>query len=121
MTDYIKEWKQEEVKQRRSNREINIYQYFNILKTLMSNKIIELIQNYNQEGIKEQVVKMVDKHFDTLQAKVEKKIGKIETIYNITGSGYDYKFTGTDGECVIRLVNAGGYNIQCQHTRWIIR
>lgn len=138
MTDYIKEWKQEEarqmieyigrmkinldnLKERKRNGEINYFEFENILKNLMSKKIVDLIRNYNQEGIKEQVKKMVDNHFEALQAKVEKKIGKIITIESLNGGGYDYRFTGKTGNCVIRLVNAGGYNIQCKHTRWIIK
>ena len=138
MTDYIKEWKQEEVRQtieyiekmriklnelkeRKRNGEINYFQYQEILKTLMAKKIVELIQYYNLRGLEEEVEKMVDKHFDALQAKVEKKIGKIITIESLSGTGYDYRFTGKTGNCVIRLVNAGGYNIQIAHTRWIIK
>lgn len=62
--------------------------------------------------------KDIDKHFETLQAKVEKKIGEINMIYHIGGD--DYRFEGENGNCSVRVILAGGYNIQRLHTRWII-
>lgn len=62
--------------------------------------------------------KDIDKHFETLQAKVEKKIGKIQLIYHIGGD--DYRFEGENGNCSVRVILAGGYNIQRLHTRWIV-
>lgn len=63
--------------------------------------------------------KAVDHHFNMLQAKVEKKIGKIIEIESLGGS--DYKFIGEQDWCYVEVINAGGYNIQCAHTRWIIK
>lgn len=63
--------------------------------------------------------KAVDKHFDQLQAKVEKKIGTITKIKHTGGD--DYEFEGTNGKCIVEVVWAGGYNIQRLHTRWVVK
>lgn len=63
--------------------------------------------------------KQIDKHFNTLQAKVEKKIGKILEISHLGGD--DYRFKGELDECKVEVILAGGYNIQRLHTRWIIK
>ena len=68
--------------------------------------------------ITEMLKKDIDKHFDKLQAKVENKIGKIELIYHIGGD--DYRFEGENGSCSVRVILAGGYNIQRLHTRWVV-
>lgn len=65
------------------------------------------------------VEEMVDSHFETLQRKVEGKIGKILKIYPTGNNGADYYFEGENGNIEIRVIAAGGYNIQCAHTRWI--
>lgn len=62
--------------------------------------------------------KAIDRHFEALQGKVEKKIGTIERIASLGGD--DYRFEGTLGSCNVRVILAGGYNIQKLHTRWII-
>lgn len=66
-----------------------------------------------------EVEKMVDEHFEALQRKVEAKIGKIKRIQTTGDNGHDYYFEGENGRIEIRVVAAGGYNIQCAHTRWI--
>lgn len=63
--------------------------------------------------------KMIDARFKTLQAKVEKKIGTILEIDHIGGD--DYRFKGELGYCSVEVIGAGGYNVQCWHTRWIIK
>lgn len=65
--------------------------------------------------------KIIDKHFEELQAKVENKIGQIERIYPTGSNGYDYHFEGTLGSCDVEVILAGGYNIQRLHTRWIVK
>lgn len=70
------------------------------------------------EKVSEIFKKDINKHFDSLQAKVENKIGKIQLIYHIGGD--DYRFEGENGNCSVRVILAGGYNIQRLHTRWII-
>ena len=65
--------------------------------------------------------KVIDKHFEDLQAKVESKIGQIEKIQPTGSNGYDYYFEGTLGSCEVEVIFAGGYNIQRLHTRWIVR
>ena len=77
--------------------------------------------SYRQYGTKvaqEKMEKDVRNHFKTLQAKVEKKIGKILEIESLGGS--DYRFIGKEGSCGVEVILAGGYNIQRLHTRWII-
>lgn len=74
---------------------------------------------FNKEKARPKVQKMVDAHFNELQNKVEKKIGKIKSIYHRGGD--DYEFTGTNGKCAVEVILAGGYNIQKLHTRWIVR
>lgn len=66
----------------------------------------------------EQLKKDIDAHYKTLQAKVEKKIGKIIKVEHL--GGYDYRFEGENGNCGVEVIIAGGYNIQRKHTRWII-
>lgn len=61
----------------------------------------------------------IDKHFNTLQTKVENKIGTILEIKHLGGD--DYRFKGELGECKVEVILAGGYNIQRLHTRWIIK
>ena len=76
----------------------------------------------NGEAYKyEKVEKMVNNHFDKLQAKVEAKIGKIEKIQATGSNGHDYIFKGENGSCSVEVIGAGGYNIQRYHTRWIIK
>lgn len=71
------------------------------------------------KDLEERARKLVDKHFNTLQAKVEKKIGTIIKITSLGGD--DYRFEGTEGNCKVEVILAGGYNIQRLHTRWIIK
>lgn len=65
--------------------------------------------------------KIIDKHFQELQAKVENKIGQIVEIYPTGSNGYDYHFEGVLGSCDVEVILAGGYNIQRLHTRWIVK
>lgn len=67
----------------------------------------------------ERCKKEIDKHFNQLQAKVEKKIGKIIKIESFGGD--DYAFEGENGTCMVEVIWAGGYNIQRLHTRWIVK
>ena len=132
MTNYIKEWKQNEEKE--------LYEGYQVAKEKIKEykekygykahsytefqripKLYKDLYGFNEENIKLKIAEAVEIHFKTLQGKVEKKIGKIITIESLSGTGYDYRFTGKTGNCVIRLINAGGYNIQCSHTRWIIK
>lgn len=132
----------EEMKQQDIEREIENYnkflkekktikqeiadKYYNgdIIKTLNSpqyweyynnNKYYFLVQSRN--GI-ETIKKDIEKHYETLQNKVQKKIGQIKEIKKL--GGYDYRFIGELGECGVEVILAGGYNIQRLHTRWII-
>lgn len=73
---------------------------------------------YNSK-FEEMAKKMIDKHFEELQAKVEKKIGRIIKIESFGGD--DYAFNGEKGDCVVEVIWAGGYNIQRLHTRWIVK
>lgn len=66
-----------------------------------------------------EIEKLVENHFNKLQLKVEKKIGKILEIDHIEGN--DYFFKGEKDSCKIEVIYAGGYNIQVAHTRWIIK
>lgn len=132
MTDYIKEWKQEELIQtilgfEKAKVLINDYKEkygytrFEYEGFRKIPKLYKDLSTYPNEYAVEVFKKNIDRHFEVLQGKVEKKIGKIEMITDLTGSGYDYQIKGEAGNCVIRLVSAGGYNIQIAHTRWIIR
>lgn len=73
---------------------------------------------YGKVGAYERIEKDIIKHYETLQNKVEKKIGKIIKVEYL--GGYDYNFIGEDGKCGVEVILAGGYNIQRKHTRWII-
>lgn len=77
--------------------------------------------NYRQYGekvAKEKMEKDVKNHFEELQNKVEKKIGKIIKIEKVNGN--IYSFVGELDNCNVEVILAGGYNIQRLHTRWII-
>lgn len=74
---------------------------------------------WNTDRLKEKAIKLIDKHFITLQNKVEKKIGKIIKIKHIYGD--DYLFQGEEANCKVEVITAGGYNIQRLHTRWIVK
>lgn len=77
-------------------------------------------RNYGFSNNFEEMAKnMIDKHFNELQAKVEKKIGRIIKIESFGGD--DYAFNGERGDCVVEVIWAGGYNIQRLHTRWIVK
>lgn len=79
---------------------------------------LRLNANYGSKGAEERIEKDIKEHYEILQAKVEKKIGKIIKIEHL--GGYDYKFEGENGNCGVEVILAGGYNIQRKHTRWII-
>lgn len=79
---------------------------------------IEFVTYHNIDKEIPTIRKEVKKHFEKLQAKVEKKIGKILEIYHQGGD--DYHFIGENGNCSVEVILAGGYNIQRLHTRWII-
>lgn len=72
----------------------------------------------NEEKMEEVLKKLIDKHFESLQNKVEKKIGKIIKIEKVNGN--IYSFIGENDNCNVEVILAGGYNIQRLHTRWII-
>lgn len=79
---------------------------------------LTLNANYGEKGAEKRIEKDVIAHYKTLQAKVEKKIGKIIKVQPL--GGYDYRFEGENGNCGVEVIIAGGYNIQRKHTRWII-
>jgi hypothetical protein len=75
----------------------------------------------SRERMKQIISDEVDIHFNKLQNKVEDKIGKILKIEPTGENGYDFSFIGESGNCEIKVILAGGYNIQRLHTRWIIK
>ena len=79
---------------------------------------LRLNVQYGTKGAEERIEKDVKDHYKTLQAKVEKKIGKIIKVEYL--GGWDYIFEGENGNCGVEVIIAGGYNIQRRHTRWII-
>jgi len=94
----------------------NHYKYFKYSNTYFYG--LTYHGNQEEEYIKKCIKVSVDQHFNKLQNKVEKEIGKILTIQS---SGNYYKFTGELGSCDIDVILAGGYNIQKLHTRWLIK
>lgn len=72
-----------------------------------------------RNDFEERAKKEIERHFNQLQSKVEKKIGKIIKIESFGGD--DYAFEGEKGDCIVEVIWAGGYNIQRLHTRWIVK
>jgi hypothetical protein len=91
------------------------YEYYDY--TYTKNRFFH--ENGYKKDFEERCKKQIDKHFDILQTKVEKKIGKILEIKPLGGN--DYSFKGELADCKIEVILAGGYNIQRLHTRWIIK
>lgn len=83
------------------------------------NYYLKLNAMYGYVGARARIEKDVKAHYEKLQQKVEKKIGKILEIEHL--GGLDYRFKGEEGSCMVEVIWAGGYNVQRAHTRWIIR
>lgn len=66
----------------------------------------------------EVITKLVNALYNKLQAKVESKMGKINGIRWNTSD--KWAFDCENGTCEVRVIIAGGYNIQCAHTRWLL-
>jgi hypothetical protein len=85
-----------------------------------------VINDNNENGIREFVVKnckaIADKRNATIVAKLTKigvtEIGALE--YNRTGDGFNGFFRFNDAWIEIRTIVAGGYNIQCLHERTLV-
>lgn len=131
---YVEEWKDQEVtktfedykkwlnklEQLQEDWKNGVKDSFNIMQShRYSNKYYNTLSYCsNEERVLNKIRVDVDKHFETLQAKVEKKIGKIIEIAQINGNIYGFK--GELDSCYVEVILAGGYNIQRLHTRWII-
>lgn len=133
---YVEEWKENEVnaiyedyakwseklEQLRQEWKNGVENGFNIMQShKYSNKqyyTLTYCGDQSEEHIKKIIRVWVEKHFETLQARVEKKIGKIIEIWNVNGNTYGFK--GELDDCFIEVILAGGYNIQRLHTRWVI-
>ena len=85
------------------------------IKKEVSGYYFVMTMTANKDAIKE-----IDNHFQKLQQKVEDVIGNITMIKPTGENGYDYLFVGTNGSCEVKVILAGGYNIQRLHTRWIV-
>lgn len=133
----IRKWKEQEVKETVNYIEVmagiieeikaSDKKYWELERyQAISKNTHEMVKQYKMgkiggmERFLKEIEKEVDKHFEQLQNKVEKKIGKITGITTIGNNGCDYIFQGEDGKCQIKVVNAGGWNIQRRHTRWTI-
>lgn len=130
--EQINQWKQEEVKNLVAyvqRIKIQIAEWkakygFCEMNTLsayksISNQSKELAKLSN-ENLQIAATKIIDSHFNALQNKVIDKIGNIEEIVSIGNNGFDYRFVGEKGNLQIKVVNAGGHNIQVHHTRWTV-
>lgn len=134
---YVEEWKEYEVERTyedykkycdRINELTNIWkekggeQNYNAMKYYKySNKYyygLTYMGNQSEDHIKDVIRISVNQHFEKLQQKVEKKIGKIIKIIQINGN--IYAFEGELDNCNVEVILAGGYNVQRLHTRWII-
>jgi len=119
-TEYIKRVAEKIARMKNENREYKLTDDYKMI----SQDTHQLLKWYKpdkedyMERFNEEVAKEITAHYERLQAKVESKIGKIEKIETIGNNGHDYTFTGTNGKCQIKVVNAGGWNIQRKHTRW---
>ena len=131
---YVEEWKEEEVvrtfedykrwleklEKLQEDWKNGVKDSFNILQShRYSNKYYNTLSYCSsEERVLNKIRVDVNKHFETLQAKVEKKIGNIIKIERVNGN--IYSFVGELDSCYIEVILAGGYNIQRLHTRWII-
>lgn len=132
--EFVEEWKKNEVnatyenykkwleklEQLKNEWKNGVKNGFNVMQShRYSNKYYNTLSYCsNDERILNKIKIDVDKHFEALQTKVEKKIGKIIKIENVNGNTYGFK--GELDNCFVEVILAGGYNIQRLHTRWII-
>lgn len=136
-TDYMTEWKSNEVKAvveeleryRSKVKEWEETQSFRdrvaLERTNVPAAYLQIVKrNFKDEESKNRVfnsfaTQLVDSHFEALKDKVEKDIGTITNIRSVGGAN-DYDITGSSGETVrIQVVIAGRYNKQRRHTRWM--
>lgn len=93
---------------------------YRYLSSLQYREIPKYFRNLMWQGKEyqlERITKDVRNHFVRLQAKVNERIGDIIEIKHYGGE--DYLFKGVNGEVGVRVIVAGGHNIQRIHTRWI--
>lgn len=94
---------------------LKIYENLHFIGTISDEQRI-------QEAVEKSIILFksdIDKRFDVFQTKVKNKIGNIIKIQAITDE--EYEFIGEIGKCKIKVILAGGYNIQKLHTRILIK
>jgi formyltetrahydrofolate synthetase len=105
---------------KRMDKEI-VDQYKKVLYTIKENKYYYNLFYKGRNTVKANIEKDIRKHYQSLQSKVEKKIGKIINIEKTGNNGFNYYMQGEISNCFVEVILAGGYNIQRLHTRWIIK
>ena len=73
----------------------------------------------NTVEITKEATKIIDSHYNKLQAKAFDKVGNILTLDSLSDNYY--RLNGDKGSTDIEIIIAGGYNIQRAHTRWIFK
>lgn len=97
----------------------NYYQFGEYIKIPMMYK--QLIIFNNKDYAEKELSKVIASHFSKLQDKVKEEYGTILELNETSENEYDYDFICEKGNCNVRVINAGGYNIQVKHTRWLLQ
>lgn len=122
--ELVEQWKQLEIE--------GLFEYCKGQQEILRDKSLNLEQRmqrinmsvypylrYDDSMLLKKCESLTDEHFEKLQLKVVKKIGEIKEIQPI-GGPYDFIFIGETGKCKVKVVLAGGWNIQRAHTRWTL-
>lgn len=93
-------------------------------REMKKDPIYQVVKNFRDEGyIKRYVDAEVVARYQAFEEKVESKVGKIKEVKAllVRFGQLNGKVVGEKGECAVRTVVAGGYNIQRAHFRVLVK